>query len=97
MSHAKVDADYTEKLNQMTDNTYSAGDLVGPAQLSSICRCKKRKRLVVAAVKIAGQQKVIDAAFSEDLLDSGKNSQVIELSADRSVVVRRGGAPTAKT
>ena len=37
---------------------------------------------------IAAQQKVIDAAFSSDLLDSGKNSQVIELSADRAVVLR---------
>lgn len=88
LSHAKVDADYTEKLNQMTDSTYSAGDLVGPAAELNMQVQKTEAFGRRGGKGIAGQQKVIDAAFSEDLLNSGKNSQVIELSADRSVVVR---------
>ena len=88
LSHAKVDADYTEKLNQMTDSTYSAGDLVGPAADLNMQVQKTEAFGRRGGKGIAGQQKVIDAAFSEDLLDSGKNSQVIELSADRAVVVR---------
>ncbi len=88
LSHGKADTVYSEKLNQMTDSTYSAGDLAGPAAELKM-EIKKTEPFGRRGGKgLAGQQKVIDAAFSEDLLDSGRNSQVIELSADRAVVVR---------
>ena len=37
---------------------------------------------------IAGERKVIEAAFSADVLAGGNNSELIELSSDRAVVVR---------
>jgi peptidyl-prolyl cis-trans isomerase D len=85
---AKVDAMFEEKLDQMTESTYSAGDLAGPAAELKMDVQKTAAFGRRGGVGIAAQQKVIDAAFSSDLLDSGKNSQVIELSADRAVVLR---------
>ena len=88
LSRAKADSVYSEKLNEMTDSTYSAGDLAGPAAELKMSVQKTEAFGRRGGKGLAGQQKVIDAAFSEDLLNSGKNSQVIELSADRAVVVR---------
>ena len=88
LRQSKVDAMYAEKLDQMTESTYSAGDLAGPAEEVKIDVQKTASFGRRGGVGIAAQQKIIDAAFSSDLLDSGKNSQVIELSADRAVVLR---------
>lgn len=88
LARTKADTIYTEKLNQMTDSTYSAGDLAGPAAELKMPVQKTAPFGRRGGKDLAGQQKVIDAAFSDDLLSSGKNSQVIELSADRAVVVR---------
>ncbi len=88
LSGAKADSVYSEKLNEMTDSTYSAGDLAGPAAELKMSVQKTEAFGRRGGKGLAGQQKVIDTAFSEDLLNSGKNSQVIELSADRAVVVR---------
>jgi peptidyl-prolyl cis-trans isomerase D len=79
---------YAEKLDQMTESTYSAGDLAGPAAELKMDLQKTAAFGRRGGAGIASQQKIIDAAFSSDLLDSGKNSQVIELSADRAVVLR---------
>lgn len=88
LAHDKADAVYSEKISQVTDSTYSAGDLAGPA-VELKMEVKKTEPFGRRGGKgLAAQQKVIDAAFSEDLLDSGRNSQVIELSAGRSVVIR---------
>lgn len=88
LRQAKVNAIYAEKLDQMTESTYSAGDLAGPAAELKLDVKKTAPFGRRGGVGVAGQQKVIDAAFSSDLLDSGKNSQVIELSADRAIVLR---------
>lgn len=88
LRQAKVSAIYAEKLDQMAESTYSAGDLAGPAAELKLGVQKTAAFGRRGGTGVAGQQKVIDAAFSSDLLDSGKNSQVIELSADRAIVLR---------
>jgi peptidyl-prolyl cis-trans isomerase D len=85
---AKADSLYSDKLNQMTDSTYSAGDLAGPAADLKMEVQKAAPFGRRGGAGVASQQKVIDAAFSSDLLDTGRNSQVIELSANRAVVIR---------
>lgn len=85
---AKVDDIYSEKLSQLSESTYSAGDLAGPATEMGLELQKTAAFGRKGGSGIAGQQKIIDAAFSNELLDSGKNSQVIELSADKAIVFR---------
>jgi peptidyl-prolyl cis-trans isomerase D len=88
LRQAKVDNIYTEKLSLFSESTYSAGDLTGPASEMGLDLQKTAAFGRRGGVGISGQQKVIDAAFSSELLDSGKNSHVIELSADKAVVIR---------
>ena len=88
LKQAKASAIYAEKLDQLAESTYSAGDLAGPASELGMSVQKTTAFGRRGGAGIAGQQKVIDAAFSSDLIDSGKNSQAIELSADRAVVLR---------
>lgn len=88
LRQAKVVALFGEKLDLLSEATYSAGDLAGPAAELGLAVKKTAAFGRRGGAGIAGQQKVIDAAFSAELLDSGKNSQVIELGADRAIVLR---------
>lgn len=85
---ARAGTAYAEKLEQLGDTTYSAGDLAGPAKELGLELKKTAAFARHGGADIAGQQKVQEAAFSADLMDSGKNSQLIELSADRALVLR---------
>lgn len=85
---SKASTAYNEKIDALNESTYSAGDLSGPAQelgltVQSTVPFGRR-----GGVGIAGEQKIIEAAFSADLIESGKNSQVIELAGDRALVIR---------
>lgn len=79
---------FTEKLDQLAELTYSAGDLAGPAKELGIELQKTPLFSKRGGVGVAAQPKVIEAAFSADLLGSGKNSAVIDVSGDRSLVLR---------
>jgi peptidyl-prolyl cis-trans isomerase D len=96
LRQTKVNSIYSEKLEQMTESTYSAGNLDEPATEMKLDVQKSAPFGRRGGAGVAAQQKIIDAAFSTDLLNSGKNSQVIELSADRSIVLRVSNHEIAK-
>ena len=87
LRQAKASTVFSEKLDQLSESTYSANDLAGPASELGLVVQKTAAFSRQGGLGIAGQQKVIDAAYSSELIDSGKNSQVIELSADKAVVL----------
>lgn len=82
---AKADELYSDEADKMDAAVYEASDLKDPAE--------KFKRTIAGTAMftrsggagIAADRKVIDAAFSDDLLKDGKNSQGIHL-ADGSIV-----------
>ncbi len=88
LRQGKVDGIFSEKFDKLGESTYSAGDLTSPAQELGLTVQKSAAFGKRGGAGIAAQQKVIETAFSADLIDSGKNSQVIELSAGRAVVLR---------
>jgi peptidyl-prolyl cis-trans isomerase D len=88
LKQAQVNVVFSEKLDQLTESSYSSGDLSGSAKELDLVVQKTATFGRRGGPGIAGQQKVIEAAFSADLVDSGKNSAVIELSADQAVVLR---------
>jgi peptidyl-prolyl cis-trans isomerase D len=79
---------YGEKVSALGDATYSAGDLTDPSASLGMPIQKTAPFGRRGGPGIAADQKVIEAAFSPDVLDSGKNSQVIELGGERAVVIR---------
>ncbi len=84
----KANTEYSEKVDQLSESTYSAGDLSGPSAQLGLTIQKTVAFGRRGGAGIASQPKIIDAAFSPDLVDSGKNSQVIEIGNDKSVVLR---------
>lgn len=85
----KVEALYVERLEQLADVSFSAGDLVEPSDVLGL----KIQRSELFG-KLGGESdvtrnaKVIAAAFADEQLKERLNSTPIELDRDRSVVIR---------
>ncbi|RVU32654.1 SurA N-terminal domain-containing protein [Neptunomonas marina] len=85
----KVEALYVEKLEQLADVSFSSGDLIEPSEVLDIA-------IETAAPfsrnggdnAVTENKRVIDAAFSAELIQDGVNSAPIELDSDRTVVIR---------
>ncbi|MEH6575715.1 MAG: SurA N-terminal domain-containing protein [Amphritea sp.] len=85
----KVEALYVEKLGQLADLTFSAGDLIEPAD---------ELQLEIITTEAFGRSggnddlttnaKVLRVAFSNELITEGVNSDPIELDSGRTLVVR---------
>lgn len=85
----KVEQLYVEKVGQLTDLAFSAGDLIEPAD--------ELQLEIVAAEPfgatggnddITSNARVIRAAFNEELIRDGLNSDPIELDSGRTLVLR---------
>lgn len=79
---------YSELMERLVDLTYSAGDLAGPAQELGLAVERVPAFGRRGGAGIAAQQKVIEAAFGDDLISGTNNSPIIELSPSRAVVIR---------
>ncbi len=88
LTRGKVDTLFNEKIALLAESTYGATDLKGPAQELDMAVHKSDVFTRRGGVGLFGQQKIIEAAFSEDILEKSRNSAVIELSSDRAVVLR---------
>ena len=79
---------FSEKVDALAESTYSAGDLTAPAKELGLAVQKTAPFTRRGGAGIAGDQKVIEAAFAADMVESGKNSQLIELPGDKAIVLR---------
>lgn len=85
----KVEAIYVERLELMADITFSAGDLIEPADVMGLAIQESEPfDRAGGELDITGNAKVIAAAFSNDLIKEKINSEPIELDKERTVVVR---------
>ncbi|HEY5718317.1 MAG TPA: peptidylprolyl isomerase, partial [Motiliproteus sp.] len=85
----RAEAAFVSKVEELADVSFSAADLVEPAQVMG---------LEIQSLPSFGREgddsllgshpRVLEAAFSDDVLERGHNSAVIELSAQQAVVVR---------
>jgi peptidyl-prolyl cis-trans isomerase D len=85
----KIEAVYVERLEQLADTTFSAGDLIEPSSTMQLPIQESQPfNRAGGELDITRNAKVIAAAFSNELLKEGLNSTPIELDKERSVVVR---------
>uniref|UniRef100_UPI003567A151 peptidylprolyl isomerase n=1 Tax=Neptunomonas sp. TaxID=1971898 RepID=UPI003567A151 len=85
----KVEAVYVERLELMADITFSAGDLIEPAEVMGLVIQESEPfDRAGGAIDITRNAKVVAAAFSNDLIRERINSTPIELDKERTVVVR---------
>ncbi len=83
----KSQALYIEKLDALNDEAFSASDLQGPAQALSLTVKTSVEFTRQGGAGIASNAKVSSAAFTEGVLFDDINSEVIELSDGRAVVL----------
>lgn len=85
----KVEAIYVERLELMADITFSAGDLIEPADVMGLTIQESPPfDRAGGEMDITRNAKVVAAAFSNDLIKEKINSTPIELDKERTVVVR---------
>ncbi|MFQ3322466.1 MAG: peptidyl-prolyl cis-trans isomerase D [Pseudomonadales bacterium] len=89
LKRAKAEPLFAEKIEQLADQVFSAIDLVEPGQALDLT--VSNSGLFSRDGSITGlftNTKIVDAAYSDLVLNQQNNSDVIEISSDRVVVVR---------
>mgnify|MGYP003461023532 FL=1 len=84
----KVEQRFVEVSKELEDSSFESADLAQPAQELGL-EIKVTELFGRSGGKdLASNRQVLQAAFSEELLDNGANSSIIELDPDTAVVVR---------
>ena len=73
---------------ELKDLVFNAGDLAGPAAAIEVSVKTSEPFTLEKGAGPFGEQRVRDMAFAPDVKDAGNNSDVIELSGQRFIVVR---------
>ncbi|WBA83711.1 SurA N-terminal domain-containing protein [Endozoicomonas sp. GU-1] len=85
----EVDSLFIEQTRQLADISFEASDLAQPAeQLGLTVLTSEPFGREGAESGIAADPRVSAAAFSDDVLDLGANSELIEITPEQAVVVR---------
>ena len=85
----EVDSLFIEQSRQLADISFEASDLAQPAeQLGLTVMTSEPFGRKGAESGIAADPRVSAAAFSDDVLDLGANSELIEIAPEQAVVVR---------
>ncbi|KEQ16138.1 hypothetical protein GZ78_23025 [Endozoicomonas numazuensis] len=80
---------YLDKTRQMADISFEASDLAQPAeQLGLTIQSAGPFTRQGGSTELTSNAKVIAAAFSDDVLELGANSELIELSPKKAMVLR---------
>lgn len=85
----KAEGRYVEQLELLADLSFSSGNLEEPAdELGLEIQTSEAFSRAGGSDVVTANSRVIDAAFSEELINDGVNSTPIELDTGRSVVIR---------
>jgi peptidyl-prolyl cis-trans isomerase D len=84
-----VNEEYVTALEQLKDSSFSAGDLAEPSELLGLpIQTSKAFDRVGGDDPVTSNAKVVEAAFSSEVMNDSLNSNVIDLNDDQAVVVR---------
>ncbi|MFG6137144.1 SurA N-terminal domain-containing protein [Halomonas sp. B23F22_10] len=84
----KVDDAFNDKAQQLIDESFAAEDLASVAETLGLERQQSDWVSRDAADGVLSEPGVMRQAFSDDVLEEGFNSEVIELDEDRRMVLR---------
>ncbi len=84
----KAETLYVELSQTLADVSYTSADLLEPSEELGIKIISQKGVTALMQDEIFGNSKIRDAIFSEDVLSGGNNSELIEISAEQSIVVR---------
>ena len=84
----EVDDLYLQQTRQLADISFEAADLVQPAEQFGLSIKTSEPFGREGGTGIASDARIASAAFSDDVLGLGANSELIELTPEQSMVVR---------
>ncbi|OED45873.1 hypothetical protein ACH42_04405 [Endozoicomonas sp. (ex Bugula neritina AB1)] len=84
----EMDDLYLQQTRQLADISFEAADLAQPAEQFDLTVKTSGPFGREGGMGIASDARVASAAFSDDVLDLGANSELIELTPEQAVVVR---------
>ncbi len=88
LKRAQVELLYAERLADLSNLAFETGDLETLSEELSLAILQSDEVTRNGGTGIFSNQVVIDAAFSDEVLQDGNNSEVIELNPAQSVVLR---------
>jgi len=88
LKNVEVERIFVEKMEQLGELTFNAADLEAPAEELKLKILETGLFAKGAGKDIAANEKVATAAFENETLAEGNNSEVIEINAGHVVVVR---------
>ncbi|WP_148253912.1 SurA N-terminal domain-containing protein [Aidingimonas lacisalsi] len=88
VAQARVEEQFNDKVQQLIDESFAADDLASVADSVGVPLETSDWVSRDGAEGVLSEPGVMDAAFSDDVLEEGYNSDVIELGNDRHMVVR---------
>ena len=84
----EVDDLYLQQTRQLADTSFEAADLVQPAEQFGLTIKTSEAFGREGGAGVASDARIANAAFSDDVLNLGANSELIELTPESSVVLR---------
>ena len=84
----KAEALYVELAQKLADVSYASADLIEPSEELNLKVITQEGVSASAQGELFSNQKVQAALFSLDVLKEGNNSDLIEISAEKSIVLR---------
>ncbi len=88
LRRSRADQLYAEKVQELAEISYESGDLAEPAAVTGLAIQQSGFFTRDGGEGIGSVEAVVRAAFSEDVLGGGLNSEVIEYEEGRAIVLR---------
>ena len=88
LKQSEVDDLYLQQSRELADISFESSDLSQPAEKLGLTIRTSDAFSRSGGAGITADQRIINAAFSDDVLDLGANSELIEITPEQSVVVR---------
>lgn len=88
MKRAQVELLYSERLADLSNLAFETGDLEAVSQELNLAILQSGEITRNGGPGIFSNPQVIDAAFSDEVLQDGNNSEVIELNPSQAAVIR---------
>lgn len=95
----KVNEIFVDRFKELEDISFSSGDLIEPSEVLGLKIQTSEAFGRNGLSELFSNRHVVEAAFSEEVLEEGVNSAVIELDSDRALVlnVKQHLAPRVKS
>jgi peptidyl-prolyl cis-trans isomerase D len=84
----EVDELFSERVDELSNLAFESVDLEEPARQLNLTKQTSELFGRTGGAGVTAEQAVITAAFSAEVMDDGLNSDVINVDADRSIVLR---------